>query len=179
MASIAEKLPDEPLFRHVLQVFRANPSIVFVKDRVKDIEAHHMQLLMDILCMRRQIAQALSSSMFELQRKNHLFWPSHQEITSSLWQLLVSFTVVNSVAKLIQCVFKMTWLLSITRINIISRKPCMLIPSSTFLPSDRCKTRTPCSLYNWLSSLLTPICNGTTRDTVEMVCPTERRRSNV
>lgn len=65
MAPIIERLPNEPLFRHVLEAFTANPDHVLLRDQGNGIEANCAQLLVDMLYMRRQIIQALPVSMFD------------------------------------------------------------------------------------------------------------------
>ncbi|KAJ6143894.1 hypothetical protein N7471_003347 [Penicillium samsonianum] len=65
MTLIVESLPDEPLFHHMLGAFTANPDYLLFNDRIKGTEASCMQLLTDMLYMRRQIVQTLPTSMFD------------------------------------------------------------------------------------------------------------------
>lgn len=65
MVSHVEWLPNEPLFHHMLDAFTTNPDHVLLHDWVKGTEATCTQLLTDMLHMRRQIVQALPTSMFD------------------------------------------------------------------------------------------------------------------
>ncbi|KAJ5154986.1 uncharacterized protein N7500_010425 [Penicillium coprophilum] len=65
MTIVVESLPDEPLFHHILDAFRANPRFLLFYDWIKGTEASCLQLLTDILCMRRRIVQTLPVSMFD------------------------------------------------------------------------------------------------------------------
>lgn len=67
MAAIVENLPNDPLFRDLLENFTANPDHVLFRDQSNGVNATCSQLLADMLHMRQKIIQALPASMFDSQ----------------------------------------------------------------------------------------------------------------
>lgn len=69
MTVIVERLPDDPLFRRISEAFTNHPDYVLVKDWKKGSEATCMQLLVDMLYLRRQIVQHLPDGMFDFRQR--------------------------------------------------------------------------------------------------------------
>ncbi|KAF7719262.1 AMP-binding domain-containing protein [Penicillium ucsense] len=65
MAPFIRKLPNEPLFRHLLNALRNTPSNVLLRDYTTGLTATCSQFLMDMLHMREQIIKQLPPSMLD------------------------------------------------------------------------------------------------------------------